>query len=428
MLSINLPGSKSYTNRALLIASLAEGTSTLQQALVSDDTQHMVAALRSLGIVIEESGQKDDTTLVVHGRGGFFAPLQADEPIFIGNAGTAMRFLTVLCTLIPERMVLTGDERMQERPIAPLVTALRQGGCTITYLGNEGFPPLAIEGEHFPGGEIAIAGDTSSQYLSALLMVAPYAVQETSILLTSPLASRPYVDMTLDIMDAFGVTAINEQYERFIVPTAQPHYQGRTYLVEADASAASYFLTAAVIKNTPLTITNLGMSSRQGDVHLVDHLEAFGANVIREPKHVGIAGADIVIRDRIISMNTMPDVVQTLAMLAAITPARTIFTDIATLRVKETDRIAALENELSKLGVTVSSTNDSLTIVGKPADELHQEVTIDTYNDHRMAMSFAVLQLVLSGITIANPGCVAKTYPQFWDDFAVFSHQEGRPA
>ncbi|MEI6221267.1 MAG: 3-phosphoshikimate 1-carboxyvinyltransferase [bacterium] len=411
MLSITLPGSKSITNRALLIASLAKGTSKLHHVLHSDDTKYMIEALTKLGIRFEIEG----TTVRVHG--GTFKPKNTE--LYIGNAGTAMRFLTSLLTTIPAKTVITGDERMQERPIKALVESLQASGCSIAYSNKEGYPPLIIKGNIFPGGNISISGKTSSQYLSSLMMIAPYAANDTVITITDELSSKPYVDITLDVMQSFAARATNHNYKQFTIPAHQ-RYISQEYTIEADASAASYFLAAAFLTNTPVEITNLGTDSKQGDVHFIELLEKLGATPIKESNKIGISCAKLTTQSHAFNMNTIPDVVQTLAPLAAIIPAISTITGIGTLRHKETDRILALQNELGKLGVKTDSTDDTLTIHGTTLDKLNNNVSIATYNDHRMAMSFAVLQLVKPDIIIENPSCVSKTYPHFWQDFKIF--------
>lgn len=416
MITITLPGSKSYTNRALLVASLATGTSILTHTLESDDTAYMNQALTSLGILI----QRKKNYLEVYGTGGRLIPSPKKE-IYVGNAGTTLRFLTSLLTLVPAAITLTGNTRMQERPIAPLVDALLQMHVAISYQKNIGFPPLTIQGNNFPGGTISLGGDISSQYISSLLLVAPYAQQDTTIILTSSLTSKPYIDITLDVMKSFGVTVKNNNYQQFFIPHQQ-RYQPREYTIEPDASSASYFLAAATLINTPLQVKNLGITSVQGDSKFIDILETFGCSVTRTKKSIGIKKGCLHVKSRIFDMNTMPDSVQTLAVLAALIPQKTTITNIATLRFKETDRIQALENELAKLGIQTSSTSNTLTITGKNIKDIKQNIAIETYNDHRMAMSFAVLQLVVPTLKIKNPNCVSKSYPDFWHDFGVFKN------
>ena len=416
--SVRLPGSKSITNRALLLAALADGDSRLIAPLHSDDTFYMTNALRELGVSIEETSEGD---FLVRGTSGkFCAP---DKALFIGNSGTTVRFLTAAACLAPAAadVVLDGVARMRERPIRDLLGALLTLGVVAESVNGHGCPPVRVRGGGLPGGDCRLRGDVSSQFLTALLQVAPYAYRNVRIEIVGDLISRPYIDITQSVMRSFGVEMQNENYQRLSVKAGQ-RYVGREYIVEADASNASYFLAAAAVTGGTVTLTNLGSQSIQGDICFVDVLERMGCIVTRG-EMISITGP-AKLQGIKANMEAIPDTAQTLAVVAAFAEGPSHLKGLASLRVKETDRLKAITKELSKLGVRVDEGRDNW-IITPPRDGIYTGGVIDTYDDHRMAMSFAVAGLRIAGIQINDPGCVAKTFPDFWERWErAFGHGE----
>lgn len=403
--SVSLPGSKSYTNRALPIAALAGGQSAIKGALDSDDTRHMVAALQALGVPIEADW--DNGEILVSGVDGSIPATSAD--LYLGNSGTSMRFLTALVALGSGVYRLDGNPAMRTRPIGPLVSALRSIGVLVRELGEPNCPPLEVRSSGLPGGRVSMPGDLSSQYFSALAMVAPYASGLLDILVEGDMVSRPYIDMTADAMAAFGVTLHHSRYRRLTVVPDQ-RYRATTYLVEPDASAASYFFALAAVTGGSITVERLPASTRQGDIAFLDILEQMGCRVERSPGSIMVHGPQQL--DGIdVDMNAISDTVMSLAAIAPFATGPVTIRNIAHIRLKETDRIAAVANELRRLGIQVDERDDSLTIF--PGDV--QSAVIQTYDDHRIAMSFAITGLKAGGIAIADPCCVTKTVPRFWE-------------
>ena len=402
---VECPPSKSYTNRALLIAALTEGISQIDNPLFSDDTRYMCEALEHFGISVKQK----DSTLIVTGTGG---QLQLPkQEISVGNAGTTMRFLTTFAALAPGTTRLTGDERMQERPISDLLSALNQMGIEAWSVNKNGCPPLEIVGGSVDGGNVDLAGNKSSQYLTSILLSAPCFKKDTTIRIVGDLTSKSYADITLDIMRAFGVTVENESYTQFHIPAGQA-YTARNYPIEGDWSSASYFLAMAAITEGNVVLTGLNPDSVQGDAGFLNVLEQMGCEVERSPGKIRIKGNPL--RGININMNSMPDTVQTLAVTALFAEGETAITGIGNLRIKETDRIDALAKELTRLGASVDAGADYLKIhPGGP----YKGVGIETYNDHRMAMSFALAGLKIPGIRIKNPTCVEKSFSDFFDRF-----------
>lgn len=406
--SVRLPGSKSITNRALLLAALAEGTSTLHDPLHSEDTLYMAQALGDLGAEITETPTMD---YVVRGVGGAFqAPARG---LFVGNSGTTVRFLTAAACLTPldTDVVLDGVARMRERPIRDLIGALLTLGVNAETINGHGCPPVRVHGGGLPGGSCRLRGDVSSQFLSALLQVAPYAQSDVCVEIVGDLISKPYVDITQAVMRDFGVEMENEGYERLKVRAGQ-RYRAREFTVEADASNASYFLAAAAVTGGMVTLENLSAESIQGDAHFIDVLEEMGCGVTRASHQITLKGPD-TLRGISIDMEAMPDMAQTLAVVAAFAEGPTWINGLASLRVKETDRLQAVARELPKLGIEVEEGRDYWIISPSSAEQRHG-ATIETYEDHRMAMAFAVAGLRIPDVVIDNPRCVAKTFPDFW--------------
>ncbi|MGQ4806836.1 3-phosphoshikimate 1-carboxyvinyltransferase [Candidatus Entotheonellaceae bacterium PAL068K] len=401
-----VPGSKSYTNRALIIAALADGPSILRRALLSDDTRVAREALLCLGIPVEQSG----TTLSVQGQRGHF--VESQQPLDLGNSGTSTRFFTAMLTLAGFPCTITGNARMQQRPIADLLAALNHLGAEVISVHDNGCPPVRIEARCLQGGTASVSGAISSQFLSALLMVAPYARQDVTLVVREHLVSIPYVDMTLDIMASFGVQVENDGYRRFVVPGRQS-YEGRDYTIEGDASSATYFWGLAALLGQEMCVTNVPPTSVQADLKFLQILERMGCMVSHQDG-VRVAGPEHLQPLGAVDLNALPDAAMTVTVLAAFCKGATRIHNVANLRVKETDRLHALATELRKLGVAVQELSDGLHIDGNP-DTLHG-AEIATYDDHRMAMCFGMAGARLPGMRIHDPACVSKTYPGFWDD------------
>lgn len=407
---INIPGSKSISNRALLLATLAQGTTTLTNLLDSDDIRHMLASLKQLGVKYRLS--HNNTVCELSGLGGVMSSEQA-QTLFLGNAGTAMRPLCAALTLGQGEFTLTGEPRMEERPIGDLVDALRQLGANVVYLKNDGFPPLTINATGLNGGDVEIAGDLSSQFLTALLMVAPLAKGSVNIHVKGELVSKPYIDITLALMAQFGVQVINHDYARFEIPTGQQYVSPGKVLVEGDASSASYFLAAGAIKGGEVKVTGVGRLSIQGDVKFADVLEKMGADIEWGDDYIIARGAPLTAVD--LDMNHIPDAAMTIATAALFAKGTTVIRNIYNWRIKETDRLAAMATELRKVGALVEEGHDYIKIT--PPDVLNT-AEIDTYNDHRMAMCFSMLAFADCGITINDPDCTSKTFPDYFVQFA----------
>jgi 3-phosphoshikimate 1-carboxyvinyltransferase len=401
--TLTLPGSKSYTHRALMAAALAGGESVLTNALAAEDTELTAAALAQLGAGIDWQG----TTIGVTGRAGRWLP--ATLPIYLGNSGTSMRFLTALAALGEGEYLLTGTERLCQRPLGELLTALGAIGVRAASEKGDGCPPVRVTGG-LTGGRAQLSGAISSQYLSALLFIGPLAPKGLKLDITGELVSRPYVDLSLEVLSDFGIASYREGYRYFELPGDQC-YQPREYQIEADASSASYFWAAAALTGGRATITNLSLDSSQGDAAFPQVLERMGCAVAPTPAGLTVQGGPL--RGVTVDMATMPDLVPTLAVLAAFAAGDTVITGVAHLRHKESDRLAAVATELGKLGIEARETADGLVIRGGAP----KGAVIDTYNDHRIAMSFAVAGLKTPGVSITDPDCVAKSFPDFWEYF-----------
>ena len=402
--SIRPPGSKSITNRALVCAALADGTSVLQGALDSDDTRVMIAGLEQLGIAVQTENAK--TTLKVTGCGGKISAEDAD--LSIGNSGTTMRFLTAMSTLGQGRFRLDGVPRMRERPIGDLLDALIPLGTDVATEFENGCPPVIVNATGLAGGMTTIRGDISSQYLSGLMMAAPYAQQPVHIVLDGPLVSKPYVAMTRRVMKSFGVSL--EQTEQDLKIPAPQKYKAQHYAIEPDASAASYFWATAAITGGDVTVEGLQQSALQGDVRFCECLAQMGCDVEYNESSIRVRGGSLTGID--VDMNAISDTVQTLTAVALFAKGTTRIRGVEHNRHKETDRIGDLATELRKFGAKVTEFEDGLEIQPAPL----QGATIDTYDDHRMAMSLALVGLQVDDVVIRDPGCTHKTYPGFFDD------------
>ncbi len=415
---ITVPGSKSITNRALLLAALADGTSRLKGGLESDDTVVMRAALRDMGIDVltESSGDPagDPETWRVTGHGGRFEP--PGHPLDCGNSGTTVRFLTAALTLADSAIVVDGNARMRQRPISDLVSCLRGLGAELTIEGQADCPPVRVHGGGLPGGSTMIDGSRSSQYVSAVLQAAPYARNDVELAFKDGIiVSRPYIDLTLEVMRAFGASADWTADDRLRVEAGRT-YQPRDYTIEPDASSAAYPFCAAAIAGGRVSVSGVRPDSLQADFKILDLLERMGCRIERENDTVSVFGAEAPLRSLgEIDMNDFPDAVLAYAVVAMFANGPTTITNVANLRIKETDRLAALETELRKLGAQAEAGPDWLRIEPGPM----RGAEIETYDDHRMAMAFALAGLRVPGVVILDPGCVSKTWPGYFDAFAA---------
>jgi 3-phosphoshikimate 1-carboxyvinyltransferase len=402
--TVRPPGSKSITNRALVCAALARGESVLRGALESEDTQVMVDALRQLGIQVDADWPRE--TLRVPGCDGRLPATQAD--LYVANSGTTVRFLAATVALGRGVYRLDGTPRMRERPIGDLLEALSQLQVDATSETGTGCPPVVIRAAGLAGGKATVRGDVSSQFLSGLLLAAPYARQAVELLVEGELVSQPYIRMTLAVMESFGVRVAQQDLRRFEIPTRS--YEARDYAIEPDASAASYFFAAAAITGGEVTVEGLSRDSLQGDVSFVDCLARMGCQVRHAADRITVIGGPLTGID--VEMNAISDTVQTLGAVALFAAGPTTIRGVAHIRHKETDRIAALATELRKLGAEVQEFSDGLRIEPRPL----RPAEIATYHDHRMAMSLALVGLRTPGVVILDPGCTSKTYPRFFED------------
>jgi 3-phosphoshikimate 1-carboxyvinyltransferase len=417
--TVALPGSKSISNRVLLLAALAEGTTRVTGLLDSDDTRVMLAALRALGVPVAQGS--DSSEVSVTGAARFPG---SHATLFMGNAGTAIRPLTAALAMMGGHYLLSGVPRMHERPIGDLVDALRMLGARVAYQGKEGYPPLSIGvGDLTLKGPVRVNGSVSSQFLTALLLAAPLATAATGrdfvIEVEGELISKPYVEITLNLMARFGVTAQRDGWTRFTVPASARYTSPGQILVEGDASSASYFLALGAIGGGPVRVTGVGEGSIQGDVAFADTLAAMGATVRTGPDWIETTGVRVAQGERLRAFdsdfNLIPDAAMTAAVLALYADGPCTLRNIASWRVKETDRIHAMETELRKLGATVTATHDSLTVT-PPARWTPAE--IGTWDDHRMAMCFSLAAFGGQPIRILDPNCVSKTFPTYFDVYA----------
>jgi 3-phosphoshikimate 1-carboxyvinyltransferase len=411
--TVRVPGSKSITNRALVLAALASRSrpTTLTGCLRSEDTEVMVTALQKLGYSVEPSWDAAEPAIRVFRGDRPLVPADSAE-LFVANSGTSMRFLTALVCLGRGRFRLDGVPRMRERPIADLLDALGQLGVRVRSEADNGCPPVIVEADSLPGGSARIKGDVSSQFLSALLMAAPFARGEIRVEVDGPLVSRPYVEMTLRMMHQWHLRVAESAEGTFVVPGGQPPdgLRADAYSIEPDASAASYFFAAAAITGGLVCVPGLAMHALQGDVRFVDVLERMGCRVERADDSLAVAGGPL--RGIDVGMSDISDTVMTLAAVACFADGPTAIRNVAHIRHKETDRLTALAAELRRLGAGVDEQADGLTITPRP---LHG-AEVQTYDDHRMAMSLALVGLRVPGVVVTNPACVAKTYPDFFAD------------
>jgi 3-phosphoshikimate 1-carboxyvinyltransferase len=401
--TVQVPGSKSYTQRAMVIAALAEGESLLHDPLLSEDTLHLAEALRLLGAEVRSEG----TSMTIRGTGGRIAA--PGRAIDAGSNGTAMRLLSGMASLGPGPIVLTGGKRLCERPMKPLLDALSAQGVAVETEGGSGYPPVTIRGGGLTGGKIVLRDIGSSQFVSSLLIAAPYASADTAIVLEGRIPSLPYIALTAETMQAFGAAVAHDGSGRYLVRNTL-RYRGREYRIEGDLTSASYFFLAAALLRGRIRVENIEPGSRQGDIGFLRLLERLGCTVIRGEHCVEVRGGELPIGEMAFDMDGMPDIVPTLAVLCALRPGRSLIRNVAHLRLKESDRLEALVNELGKTGIAAEVVGEDLAITGgRPCG-----ARIETYDDHRIAMSFAILGLAVPGIEIEDPACAAKSFPGFW--------------
>ncbi len=401
---VTVPGSKSYTHRMLIAAALADGVSGLRNALISEDTQFTIDALKQMGIRMDVNA----SDVRVYGSGGRLQP--CDTPIYLGNSGTSMRLLSAVAALGKGTYTLTGTARMQARPIQALLDALQQIGITARSLNGNGCPPVEISGATIHKNQVDIDCRQSSQYLSALLLVAPCTANGLDIRVSGGPVSKPYVDLTVELMKRFGLRLERRGYRRFKVPGGQS-YQAGEYAVEADCSQAAYFWGAAAIGGATIKVMGINAESAQGDVRFVDLLQQMGCRVARESDGIAVSGGPLCAIET--DLADMPDQVPTLAVVAAFASGATVIKNVAHLKSKESDRLAATVTELNKMGIDAAGTANTLVVKGgKP-----RGAVVETYNDHRIAMSFAMAGLRVPGVCIRNETCVEKSFPTFWQVF-----------
>ncbi|XXQ68353.1 3-phosphoshikimate 1-carboxyvinyltransferase [Neisseriaceae bacterium B1] len=410
--TVALPGSKSISNRTLLLAALSENACEIRSLLKSDDTDRMLEALEKLGISLEKTSAG---SLKVTGQGGLFPNKQAD--LFLGNAGTAFRPLTAVLAILGGNYHLHGVPRMHERPIGDLVDALRIAGANVDYLGNDGYPPLQIHDYADKNvRQIPIKGNVSSQFLTALLMALPLTGEAWTIRVDGDLISKPYIDITLNLMKQFGVNVENQDYQIFRLPENAKYHAPDIVNVEGDASSASYFLAAGLLSAKPVRVTGLGKNAIQGDVAFAHELEKIGATVTWGDDFIEVSrGQNQAVLPFDLDANHIPDAAMTLAVVALATGEKCSIRNIGSWRVKETDRIAAMANELRKVGAQVVEEAEAIHII--PPAQLIENASIDTYDDHRMAMCFSLVSLLGVGITINDPKCTHKTFPTYFEVF-----------
>jgi len=409
--NVALPGSKSLSNRALLLAALAEGTTRLRNVLVSDDVDHMRTALTALGVALEVSA--DGTDVNVTGHAGPIRTDGGEHRLHLGNSGTTFRSLTAALCQSPGVFEFEGEPRMHERPIEDLVNALTGLGARIGYVENEGYPPLRIEGGVLVGGAVSIPGNISSQFLTALLMAAPLSESPTEIRVIGELVSKPYIEITLDAMRRFGVVVEHDDLTEFRVPNGRYVSPGY-FLVEGDASSATYFLAAGAIAGGPVRVHGVGSDSVQGDVAFARVLESMGAKIEMGGDWIEASAPRGKLKAIDMDLNAIPDAAMTVAAVALFAEGTSVIRNVYNLRVKETDRIQALATELGKLGAQVEAGEDYLKIT--PPQSLNS-AAIDTYDDHRMAMSLSLAALGDVAVHIRDPECVSKTFPGYFDVF-----------
>ncbi|MFW5810422.1 MAG: 3-phosphoshikimate 1-carboxyvinyltransferase [Thermodesulfobacteriota bacterium] len=401
--AVEVPGSKSYTHRILIASALSDGECFIQNRLKSEDTELTLNALQQMGVAAEEIGGG----LKIHGTGG---RLTGGSEIFLGNSGTSMRLLTSVIALAEGETLLTGTDRMKERPVADLLEGLTQIGVKAQSVNGNGCPPVAVRGGSLQGGRIALKCGLSSQFLSGLLLIGPYTREGLEIEVVEGPVSKPYIDLTLEVMERLGVPAERRGYERFFV-AGNRIYRAGPYTVETDASNASYFWGAAAITGGTVTVRHIDLATKQGDIRILECFQRMGCRVAESGGGVAVTGGPLSAIE--VDMADMPDMVPTLAVVAAFADGRTVIRNVAHLRAKESDRLAAVAAELTKMAISVTEQEDGLIIQGGSP----KGARIDTYDDHRIAMSFAMAGLRVPGVMIEEERCVDKSFPDFWRVF-----------
>lgn len=411
--TVTVPGSKSITHRAIIAASLAAGESILQNYLECEDTLHTISALRELGV----SSSREGKTLKVKGTGGRFRRAGIRKEIYVGNSGTSLRLLSTVFALSRGEFLLTGAPRLLKRPIGPLVTALRQVGVEAKCVNHDGCPPVLIKAAGICGGKLCIPGDQSSQFISSLLLSGPYSENDIEVKVIGKLVSAPYVDITIAVMEHFGITVDRESYRYFRIPSQQ-QYQSRKLTIQGDVSTASYFWAAAAVTGGTVTTVNIDpYTTTQGDIRFLEILERMGCSVERNSGRIVVRGGILFGVEA--DMGSMPDMVPTLAAIAPFALGKTSIQNVRHVRFKESDRLNTIRHEWGRLGSQVEETEEGLIIHGEA--ELSGAI-MDPHNDHRLAMSLAVIGLRVPGIIIKNESCVNKSFPQFWE---LWDHLQG---
>jgi len=403
--AVSVPGSKSFSHRILIASALSSGDCTIDNCLQSDDTRFTIQALKQFGVQVVESGEP----LVLKGKSGRFDA--SDAPIFLGNSGTSMRLLTALAALGNGTYVLTGTERMQARPLDDLIDGLGQIGVPAKSVHNNGCPPVEVTGGMVEGGSMRLRCGSSSQYLSAMLLIAPCTRQGIEITVTEGPVSKPYIDMTIQVMERFGIQVERSGHHYFRVEGGQAYRPGK-YTVESDCSQAGYFWAAAAITGTGVKVLGTSPDTLQGDIRLISLLESMGCRCIQENDGIRLTGGRLTAIDA--DMSDIPDMVPTLAVVSAFAHGTTWIRNVAHLRVKESDRLATVADGLIRMGISAVCTDDGLVVEGgRP-----HGAAVDTYDDHRIAMSFAVAGLMVPGVVIRDERCVEKSFPDFWGVFS----------
>ena len=405
---IAAPPSKAHTLRALIIGSLADGTTIIKNPLLGDDQLNVINCLKKLGVKIDTANDK----ITVEGSGGRYKPIENE--LNVGESGVGMNFLAAAANLSDKPIVITGSARLMERPIDEVINGMRQLGCKIDYLDKEGFPPVKIHGGGIRGGQASIKGGKTSQYFSAITISSPYAETSVTLYCIDEMTEKPYFDITLQMMSEFGIDAINKNYKQIIVP-CRKKYSSKEITIEGDYSSASFFFLAAAICKSKATIRGLRGDTKQGDKAFLNLIEKMGCKVSEKKDKICIQGSELAAIEQ--DMSNVPDLVPPIAIAAAFAKGRSRLTNIGHLRLKECDRLAVMASELNKMGVSAKCNEDSLIIEG--TRQAHG-AKIDPHNDHRIAMSFAVAGLAVGGQIIENENCVAKSFPDFWERFEVF--------
>jgi 3-phosphoshikimate 1-carboxyvinyltransferase len=412
-ITLSIPGSKSISNRALILCALSNQTIIIKNLAACDDTAYMIQALKKLKVKISKLSK---STIKIQGTSGKFKPQKKLINIYTGNAGTTTRFITALSTLTGNNIQINGDKRMRERPIKQLTDALNKLGANIKT--NKGYLPIKIQPTPLLGGKVKLPGNISSQFISALLMITPFAKSETTIDIEQNLCSKPYVNMTIEMLKQFGIKVMNKNFKQFRINPIKNQKSPEQYVIEPDASSASYIGGySALHSEKTITIKNLKKKSLQGDIKFLQYLQKMGCRVTESKQGIKIKAPKTLKPLKKTDMNETPDLVMTFAVLAMFTKARTIITNIENLRIKECDRLKALKNEIQKFNIKVKTTASSIEIQGNPdllKNPPKNKITIQTYNDHRIAMCFGMIQSLFPNLTIKNPNCVSKSYSTFW--------------